>query len=242
MTGPAGALRPRLTALLLLVVTLAFFASPAVTPPFRGYDPGMFPVNIPRPAIQPAGYAFAIWGPIFLWLTAHAIFGLWRRHDNPAWAKTRTPLTLAILLGAVWLAIAQNYPISATVVILAMAVLAVTAFLRADLMTDRWLLAAPLGMFAGWLTAAASVSTGVVLAGYGIVPDTTVALLLLVVVLSLALTVQWRKSAMPLYGATVVWALMGIVVANWPDLKLVAIAALLGALVLAAMTAAIARR
>ena len=93
----------RLTAILLLIVTLAFFASPAVTPPFRGYDPAIFPVLIARPAIQPAGYAFAIWGPIFVWLTAHAAYGLWRRADNPNWLRTRLPLTMAIVLGAVWL-------------------------------------------------------------------------------------------------------------------------------------------
>ena len=122
-----------------------------MTPPFRGYDPAMFPVAIARPAIQPAGYAFAIWGPIYLWLIAHAIFGLWQRHDNPAWQRTRLPLTGAVWLGAVglgavwlgavwlgavwlgavwlgavWLAIAQNYPITATVTILAMAALALT--------------------------------------------------------------------------------------------------------------------
>lgn len=91
----------------------------------------MFPVAIARPAIQPAGYAFAIWGLIYLWLIAHAIFGLWQRHDNPAWQRSRLPLTGAVLLGAVWLgavwlAIAQNYPITATVTILAMAALALT--------------------------------------------------------------------------------------------------------------------
>ena len=231
----------RLTAIVLLIVTLAFFASPAVTPPFRGYDPAIFPVLIARPAIQPAGYAFAIWGPIFVWLTAHAAYGLWRRADNPSWLRTRLPLTLAIVLGAVWLAIAQNNPITATVVILAMAALALKAFLNADLNSDRWLLAAPLAMFAGWLTAAAAVSTGVVLAGYGWLSNTTVTLILLAVVLALAITVQARKAAMPLYGATVVWALLGITLANWPDLLTVAIPALTGALLLAALTAIFAK-
>ena len=40
-----------------------------------GYDPGQFPVVIARPSIQPAGYAFAIWGLIYAWLMAHAGFG-----------------------------------------------------------------------------------------------------------------------------------------------------------------------
>ena len=52
----------RIAPLILLVATLAFIAAPALTPPFMGYDPGLFPVRIDRPSIQPAGYAFAIWG------------------------------------------------------------------------------------------------------------------------------------------------------------------------------------
>ncbi|MEI6098244.1 MAG: hypothetical protein WCS20_08080 [Alphaproteobacteria bacterium] len=244
MTQPArnGWLRSHLPALVLLGATLAFFASPIVTPPFNGYDPAMFPVLVPRPAIQPAGYAFAIWGPIFLWLTAHAIFGLWRRNDSPAWLAPRLPLTLAILLGAVWLFVAPSYPIVATLVIVAMAALSLTAFLRADQVTDRWILSAPLAIFAGWLTAAAAVSTGVVLAGYGVLSNTTGALLLLGVVLGLALIVQSRKPAMPVYGATVVWALIGIVMANRADLPLVSTAALLGAVVLGIQTVILARR
>ena len=47
---------------IILLATLAFVAAPSVTPPFMGYDPGMFPVRIERPSVQPAGYAFAIWG------------------------------------------------------------------------------------------------------------------------------------------------------------------------------------
>ncbi len=232
----------RLTSLFLLLATLAFLAAPALTPPFRGYDPGLFPVAITRPAIQPAGYAFAIWGPIYLWLIAHAGFGLWARHDDPAWERTRLPLTGAVLLGSVWLAIAQNYPIIATIAILTMAALALTAFLRAQTQPDRWLLSAPLAIFSGWLTAAAAVSTGLVIAGYGLMSNTTTALVLLIVVFGLALWVQSRKPAMPVYGATVVWALLGIVVANWPDLKPVAIPALVGAVALGTMTVLMSRR
>ena len=47
-------------AILILIATAAFIAAPAVTTPFTGYDPGMFPVVIAHPSIQPAGYAFAI--------------------------------------------------------------------------------------------------------------------------------------------------------------------------------------
>jgi len=283
---------------LLALATLAFGVAPALTPPFTGYDPGLFPVRIDRPSIQPAGYAFAIWGLIYLWLGAHALFGLiWRRTD-PAWDAVRTPLTIAIVLGAVWLAIANEAPLMATIAIWIMQVTALAAFLRADpngaevytrklppqssnSITDheqsfvddemlvrvaeaakrpnpvrmienlwrstflayeysnsnlinRWLLSAPTAILAGWLTAAAAVSLGVVLAGYGILGDTVAALVMLALVLGIAVVAQARQPAMPVYGATVLWALGGVIAVNWTPNPTVAWAALAGALILGA--------
>lgn len=204
----------KLRAALLLLVTLAFGAAPFLTPPFRGYDPAIFPVNIPRPSIQPAGYAFAIWSVIYLWLAVHAVTSLWKRAENPAWDRTRLPLALAIALGSAWLSIAPVAPILATVVIIVMAGATLTAFLRADTETDRWLLSAPIAILAGWLSAAAAVSTGVVIAGYGLLTDTASALVMIVATTALAITIQRRKPQMPVYGLTVIWAFAGITVAN----------------------------
>ncbi|WP_434621484.1 hypothetical protein [Tabrizicola sp. M-4] len=215
-------------AALLLLVTLAFGAAPFLTPPFRGYDPALFPVNIPRPSIQPAGYAFAIWSVIYLWLITHAVLGLWKHAENPAWDAPRLPLVAAIALGSAWLSIAPVAPIWATVTILIMAATAIAAFLRADTETDRWLLSGPIAILAGWLSAAAAVSTGVVAAGYGLLTDTSSALAMIIATLMVATTVQRRKPRMPVYGLTVIWALAGIVVANAGLNPAVAITAGLG--------------
>ena len=220
-------------AALLLLVTLAFGAAPFLTPPFRGYDPALFPVQIARPSIQPAGYAFGIWSVIYLWLFAHAVTSLWKRAENPAWDRTRWPLILAIALGSAWLSIAPVAPIAATVTILVMAAAAITAFLLADPQTDRWLLSAPTAILAGWLSAAAAVSTGVVLAGYGWLSDTASALLMIATTLALSLWVQSQRPAMPIYGLTVIWALAGIVTVNAGLNPTVGIAAGLGIAALA---------
>jgi len=222
----------------LLLAVLAFVAAPALTPPFTGYDPGMFPVRIERPSVQPAGYAFAIWGLIYAWLLAHAAFGLLRRRDDPRFKRVALPLLLASAFGAVWLAIAAAAPIWAEVIILLMAVFAITAYLWADPAQDRWLLAAPTAIFAGWLTAASAVSTGVLLSGYGVLSDTACALAMLAVVLAVALTIQIKRPGLPVYGATVVWAIIGIVVANWGQNPTVAYAAIAGAALMAATTLA----
>jgi hypothetical protein len=204
----------KLRALLLLIVTAAFGAAPFITPPFTGYDPTLFPVQIVRPSIQPAGYAFSIWSVIYLWLAIHAVTSLWKRSTNPVWDRTRPALIVAIALGSAWLSIAPIAPIWATVVIWIMAASALTAFLRADTETDRWLLSAPIAILAGWLSAAASVSTGVVIAGYGWLSDTATAAVMIAITLALATWTQRQKPHMPVYGLTVIWALIGITVAN----------------------------
>lgn len=228
MTGPQQ------RALALLLATLAFGAAPFITPPFTGYDPAQFPVVIARPSIQPAGYAFSIWSVIYLWLIAHAVLGLWKHAENPVWDRPRLPLTLAIGLGALWLGIAGAAPLTATVTIWIMAAGALAAFLRATTDTDRWLVSAPTAIFAGWLSAAAAVSTGVVIAGYGLLTDTASALAMLALILALAITVQTRKPAMPLYGLTVIWALFGVVAVNWTPNPTVAYGALAGMAAMAA--------
>ncbi len=215
----------RSLALILLVATLGFAIAPFVTPPFTGYDPSFFPVRVERPSIQPAGYAFAIWSVIYLWLIAHAAFGLWKRAENPAWNAVRLPLAVALAVGTVWLWIAGQTAIWGTVTIWIMAGAALLAFLRADPGVDRWMLSGPTAIFAGWLTAASAVSTGVLVAGYGWLGDTGSAAAMLALVLVIAVTVQMRRPQMPVYGLTVIWALVGVIVANWvPNLTVATLA------------------
>lgn len=221
-------------AILVLLSTALFIAAPALTPPFTGYPPEMFPVRVDRPFIQPAGYAFSIWGLIYLWLLVHALAGL-RQGRGSTWDPMRPSLIAALLLGSAWLAIAGSLPILATLVILVMAILAVSAFLAAPGGADRWLAQAPVALFAGWLTAAASVSAGVVLAGYGWLSNSASALTMLVLALGVATSVQLRRPAMPLYAASVVWAAAGIAVVNRTEAPGVALAALAGATLLAGL-------
>ena len=178
---------------------------------------------------------------IYSWLFLHAIAGLWKFRENPVWDSVRAPLTLSIAVGAVWLSIATASPIWATITIWIMAASALTAFLRADTGTNRWLLSAPLGIYAGWLSAAAAVSTGVLIAGYGLLSDTGSAVAMLALILALATTIQMSKPAMPIYGLTVIWALVGVIVVNWGQNSIVAVIAASG-IALMAVTLVAARR
>jgi hypothetical protein len=220
--------------ILLLAATAAFVASPFVSRNFAGYDPALFPVRIDDPAVQPAGYAFAIWSVIYVWLIVHAVFGLWKRSDDAAWDAPRWPLILSLGVGATWLEVATVAPVAATVIIWIMVGAAITALARADARTDRWLLAAPIAMYSGWLTAASAVSLGVVLSGHGILTDTSAAVAMLLLVLAIAVPVQRRVTPSPLYGATVIWALIAIIVRDLDSHPIVALIAAAGILIMLA--------
>lgn len=203
-----------------LLTALAFVLSPLVVGGFGGFDPGDFPIPQDDPPIQPAGWAFAIWGVIYIWLVVHAGFGAVKRREAPDWQPTRLPLSISLAIGAIWIPVANVSPLWATALILVMLGTAVVALLRAG-PRDRWLLAVPLGLYAGWLTAASAVSLGLVVAGYGAMPQTNAALLALVLVLVVALPVMIQRRTVA-YQAALVWALMAIGVRGLDPLTSVA--------------------
>lgn len=201
-------------ALLTLLFTASFVLSPFVTPPFSGFGADQLPIPQVDPPIQPAGYAFSIWGLIYIWLLVSAGFGLWKRADAADWDGARVPLILSMAIGTPWLWIAGVSPIWATITIFAMALTAVAALWLAP-RRDRWLFRAPVAIYAGWLTAASFVSLGSTMAGYGVLADAQGwAFIGIGLALVSALIVQFRAHNAPAYGITVIWALVGIIVAN----------------------------
>ncbi len=192
---------------------LGFAASPLLSPGFAGFDPGRFPVPQQDPPVVPASYAFAIWGLIYAWLLAGTGFGLWKRADDGDWAAMRPPLVASLAVGAFWLPAAQVSVPLATAMIWVMLGGALLSVARAG-DTDRWWQIAPVAIYAGWLTAASCVSVGLVLAGYGLLPQTPAALVALALAVAIAVTVQYRLHRAPEYGITVIWALVAVIVAN----------------------------
>src|SRR6056297_2048118 len=157
----------RMKAILTLTAAVAFALSPLTTEGFNGFRPDQLPVPQVDPPVQPAGYAFAIWGLIYGWLVVSAGFGLWARANDPAWDRMRAPLLLSLAVGTPWLWIANQSPVWATVTIFIMAGAAILAALRSP-GRDRWLAHAPVTVYAGWLTAASFVSLGSTAAGHGV--------------------------------------------------------------------------
>ncbi|MCC5969543.1 MAG: hypothetical protein JJU15_06305 [Pararhodobacter sp.] len=203
----------RMRAILTLAAAVAFIALSYAAPDFQGYSTDQMPQAEPRPPVQPAGYAFALWGVIYLWLLISAGFGLLQRAENRQWNRHRWALIGSMLLGAGWIWLALVSPIAATISIFAMLALALLA-LRRTPSQDFWLLRAPVGLYAGWLTAAAFVSLGAVVAGYGLIGGQAAALVMIVLAAAVAAWVMLRLKPVGSYAIGAGWGLTGIAVAN----------------------------
>ena len=210
-------------ALITLALAVAFVVAPFVTSPFSGFEADQLPIPQLDPPIQPAGWAFSIWGVIYAGLVISALYGLWKRREDADWQSVRTPLMISLAVGVPWLWIANTSAIWATVTIFVMAGFAIAALLEAPA-RDRWWLSAPIGLYAGWLTAASFVSLSSTAAGYGLLTDATGwAYIGIAAAAVVAFAVQSRTPEWT-YGLAVAWALSAIIVKNWPGLPMVAAA------------------
>jgi hypothetical protein len=204
----------RMKAILVLVATVAFMLSPMLSSGFSGFTADQFPIPQNDPPIQPTGWTFAvIWSVIYLWLLVMAVYGLVKRADNPDWDRVRWPLIASLAIGATWIPVANLSPLWATLLIWAMLGTALWALIRTPARDGLWL-QAPIGLYAGWLTAAANVGTAVVATGYGAVPVQPVHAAFLIVASWIALTLARMGPGYPFYVLAMIWASFGILVDN----------------------------
>ncbi|MEM9938643.1 MAG: hypothetical protein AAF768_07345 [Pseudomonadota bacterium] len=156
MTFPA-----RLT---LIPIALAQFAAPVLPVMGIGENMGMRAMEGGIPPELPPGVFFSIWGPIFLGYLAFA--GLATLRPNHVYDRLAGPLALAGLGNVIWMISAQSLGLPWLDFVLLLPILAAawTAAYRLDLMggfdgTPRRLLACSLvGLLAGWLSVAVSIS------------------------------------------------------------------------------------
>lgn len=218
-------------ALATLVLCMTFPASTFLVPDFGGFDADQFPIPQQNPPVQPAGYAFAIWGVIYLWLLAGMAFGVLKRAEDPVWHAMRMPLCLSLAVGTIWLPVAAVSPVWATILIWAMLVPALLALFRAPRTDAVWAIL-PVGLYAGWLSAASCVALGLLAAGYGLLNQDGAAFIFIFAALVIASAVQGQLARAPSYGLAVIWALVAIVVQNYSSNPTVAALAAGGALAL----------
>ena len=177
--------------------------------------------------LRVVGWAFAIWGPIYLGLIAYAIRqALPQTGESEMINRFGWPSILALVgIGGWILAAAVDAEIATIVLIFgALSVLIIPMLTNAKLIRglprwdrDRWLVAWPLGALAGWLTIASPVNLLTVATGNGDLPATLAptvwALIAVVGVAVFALFVTWATRLLA-YPLPVAWGLIGVFVAE----------------------------
>jgi len=198
--------------------------------------------------VVPADYAFVIWGPIFLLSVAYAAYvALPGERENPLLRRVGWLVAAAFLGNGLWQLLfpAERYVLAQTL-LLGIAVCAVAALLgvarhareRALSRPDRWLVALPIGLLAGWVTAATFVGFATTFVALGVLAGGVgeallgTALLLLAALVS-AVVILRAKDGPPhgyaSYAAAVLWAFVGIVVNQYAASPLTASAAAVAA-------------
>jgi hypothetical protein len=235
--------------LLVLVAAIIQIIFPWLVNPFRG---GEQPLRSNLPSqIEPAGYAFAIWGPIYLAALVYAAWQLTPAGRSDAVTARVAPLAIVLYLGSsLWLAAAKYGPLWATMPILGVmalcAGLALVLVTRGDSQSlQRTLcLVAPFGLYAGWTLCAAFVNIAEVAPSYGFgrfgLTAAGYALLSIATLTALVAALLWLTRGNAVLAATVLWALVAIIVSGvqrGAD-KQVVVAAGLALLAVVAVTAA----
>lgn len=177
--------------------------------------------------LRVVGWAFAIWGPIYLGLIAYAVRqALPRTAESEMIRRFGWPSVLALFGIGGWILAAAIDAEIATIVLIfgALSVLVIPLLRNAARIRalgsqdrDRWLVVWPLAALAGWLTIASPVNLLTVATGNGDLPATfppTVwALLAIAGVVAFTVIVTWR-TALLAYPLPVSWGLLGVFVAE----------------------------
>jgi hypothetical protein len=177
--------------------------------------------------LRVVGWAFAIWGPIYLGLIAYAVRQVLPQTGESDMIRVFGWPSVLALLGIGWwiLAAAWDAEVATIVLIFGSLIVLLIPLLthgrsirdlpRGD--RDRWLTVWPLAALAGWLTVASPVNLLTVATGNGdlpaALPPTAWALLAVAIVAAFALFVTWRVRVLA-YPIPVAWGLLGVFVAE----------------------------
>jgi hypothetical protein len=227
----------RVRSVAVLVTALTQVAAAPLTPLLLGASADTGSISdANHTAATPAGYAFSIWGLIYLASLVLAVYQL--LGSAPASAANRRTgwfLVLAFACSTVWVPIfgsgliwLAQLVIFALAAFLAIALIRLTALGPAPSTVERWCLRIPVGIYLGWAICASAAGLALTLRWFGTgergaVP---IAVSLFVVVLAViaCLIVVLRLDSLAGFAFTACWALIAIAIATFsPPVRIVAI-------------------
>jgi hypothetical protein len=213
---PPAALRSLVLMCALAMPIVAWFSERGAFGPDNGTLSGRYPT-----LIVAAGYAFAIWGPIFL---LDVVFGFWQafagkpRHGD-ALRRIAPAAALGFALTAAWMIV---FPMQMFVVALVVIWLDLACMLYcADVLARErqpsaaltWAALLPLSLHAGWLALAAFLNLAQVIVAYHLLSTTDMlawSLVLLAAAFLLLLAWNGRMRGNLPFAFAGVWGLVGV--------------------------------
>lgn len=224
----------------IAVVTNIFINYYSNAYPFNGQTMG--DVSNQNPTLfTPAGYAFSIWGIIYLSLIVYVIYQLLpSQRKKPIYNDLAIPLTIISLLSIAWV-ISFSYEMLGLSVCLiaAMLLTAIILFGRAKKAVFHeaagfWI-AIPFSLYAGWLSVAIIANVAVWLKNMGwqggTWGETPWTIIMTGVAFVISLIISWRFRDL-IFPLVVVWASIAIWTARQGENAAVALFALLAGIIL----------
>ena len=231
-----------------LVGIIAGIALNAIVPRI-GEDVGSVSRRV-EPMLSAAGWAFSIWGVIFLWTLA---FGIWQalpaQRDNAVLRRIGVLPAVNAIGGGLWvLAFTNEQFVVAVAVMLGILASLVAIEVRSlgGTGATRWLVRAPYGLNLGWICVATCLNVAQTLHhfGYNGAPLSPLFWSMAVVIVAgiIGIAVVWRDDQR-WTGAAVAWGLLGVASEKRGEVDTLALCALVVAVVvLVSMIASVGRR
>ena len=198
-----------------------------------------------RTLITPAGWAFAIWGPLFF---GSAVYAIWQalpaQRDNVLLDRIAWASVLALSMQGVWATYTQFANLtflSALIILSSLGALlfilrTLVRFERPMSLAERVVVAVTFSALAAWLTAASIVNITASLVYHGIGGEGAyplVTALLVVVGGAIAALATARSRGNPWYALVFCWALLAIYFRGGQESGAIALAALISGLLVA---------
>ncbi len=194
----------------------------------------------------PAGYAFSIWGIIFLMLLGYSLFQIRRaffsKKESPFIEQTAWWFAIANFLNAAWV-VAFTYDYIGLSVLIMLGILSSLLLVISRTNMERWdapvevigLVWWPICFYSGWITVATIANFSAFFASIGWTGGPLNEVIWTMIMITIAVLINvlmvWLRN-MREFALVAVWALVAIFVRHIDTHKSIAYYALLGALVL----------
>ena len=202
----------------------------AATGTLGGIETGAVSDKYPT-LVTPAGYAFAIWGLIYLGIAAFSLYQALPSNQQ-RFRSVRSVYIMSCAANCAWLYFWHQEAILASVAVIFL-LLGTLAFINAKLQTtetlgDFWLAKFPFGIYFGWVTAATIVNAAVALVYLKIQVSATLAVVsgagLVLAATALGIIIRYKLNNV-FYSLAIAWALTAIAVKQSGQTLIVASAA-----------------